>query len=301
MKAPGTAAIPRRGVLGLLALGTVAAAARSAYPVARARPDPDGPRLRITNGAAPVRTEALPALWLALASTPPERRAAFLDDLEAAFVSAAARANPLLVDVLDLDPEAVLDEARPWLLPLCTAASSLLAPTHVSADGFAVEVLSPSTTPSPDDVPAWSADDAGPARRARFLAWPVARALVVRGPANGLLGSLDDALGRSSLDPGGSVALVLSAPALRGNGDPRIATVLRRLSDGASRMHATGDVLRAASIPERGGDLVPWIALAENERLVVPKLGAIAPRARFPDEVRRIASAHGAAIVGGAG
>jgi hypothetical protein len=46
---------------------------------------------------------------------------------------------------------------------------------------------------------------------------------------------------------------------------------------------------------------VSWLLLGDAERLIVPRLGALAPPSRFQDEVRALVSAHGASIVGGAG
>jgi hypothetical protein len=227
-----------------------------------------------------------PVSWLTLATLPAEQRGPFLDDLDAAAVSTEARANPLLVDFVGESVSDVLERARGWFLPLCTAAQALLEPLCYAPDGFAVEALPRGASPRDGDVSGWRAGPEGAnARRARFLAWGASRSLVLRGSSRADLVGAERTLRPLCCRTDSSVALVVTKEMAHGvSPDPRIDGVLARFSRLARAPGAPALPLSPV-LPRPGEELVPWLALSDRELLVVPKLGALSPSRRFGTEV----------------
>jgi hypothetical protein len=281
------------GLAGLAFFGPEVSACRRAVPA--------GPALRLRQGTVTLvdPKEQPPTLWLALAALPPGRRSNFLDDLEASLASAEARRNPLMIDVVDDDPKDVIRRARPWLLPLCTAAHALLSPCHASPDGLVVDVLPRNAPREPHDIAAWGAVFGNErTRRARFLAWAVSRALVVHVPDVAVARALDAELSAASIDASSAVGLVLTSGLLRGEcPDRRLTEVLEALA--SALLHARGEPEPelSLSLPHRGADLGPWIVLSQDERLVVPKLSALSPSTRFESELTRRVARYRAQVV----
>lgn len=211
-----------------------------------------------------------------------------LDEIEAAMASVEARLNPLLVDLVEDDIVEVFRRNQRWLLPLCTAASALLAGSYEAPDGFGVEALAVDAPRKPDDVRAWRTqrEDARE-RRARFLAWPVSRSVIVRNRHEGGARQLELALRDASGQPESAVALVLDRRLLHGTSpEPRLEAVLGRLMKVARRIQAENDLPLVPSTPAPGARIAPWVTLEDDEMLVVPKLAAAATR-RFEIEIQR--------------
>src|SRR5262249_30327970 len=145
-----------------------------------------------------------------------------------------------LVDLVEDDVDAVLRRNQPWLLPIVTASSALLARSYEAPDGFGVEVLGRGAAPSSDDVPARGSERDDPlARRARFLAWPASRSLVIRTPNTVAATRLDDRLRPACSDPESALALVVNRRMLERVGeDERLERVLSRLAEAQKRLAA---------------------------------------------------------------
>lgn len=279
------------------ALGVVA----YAYEKWGRKSEPDrSPWLRVHAGAAqPSGASEAPVLWFALAALSSNRRSALLDEVEGAIASVEARHNPLLVDLVDDDVSAVFARHQRWFLPLCTAASALLAPRYTSPDGFGVEVLAAGVPPAGDDVRAWTVEAETPvARRARFLAWPASRSVLLRAESAGALERVRLSLGAACEDPTTALALVVDPGIAAGrSSDERLGRVLARLADEKAATAANGGPDLAPRVPVPGRILSPWIALRDGELLVVPKLGALSPRDRFDSELRRRIASIGSGVV----
>lgn len=234
-----------------------------------------------------------PSLWLALTTLHAARRTTLLDDVEAALASIEARHNPLLFDIADESDEDPFGRARSWFLPALTAAHSLLVGRYRTPTDFWVEALPRGTAPHPSDVPAWGNDSEGPvARRARQLAWAIARAVLVRDAP----GRAHRSLREAAADPASSIALVVTRDDLAKRRDGRVVELLGRLS-GAGADVSGGKSRLPLRVPTENEDVLPWLVLEPDHALVVPRLAALAPRARFVDEVRAQAQRHGAKLV----
>jgi hypothetical protein len=301
MERPAPASSSRRSVVELLVVvAGLGATGLLSVAACRGGDANRGPRLRVHEGSKPAPgTAEPPALWLALATLDATRRAALLDDLEAALSSAEARANPLLVDLMDDDPGAVLRRNGPWLLPLCSAANALLAGRYEAPDGFAVEVLPVHAPVERGDLPAW-----GPlphderARRARFLAWPASRCLLVEARTREVREAIESDLRQAAAEASSALALVITRTHCRGQSDdPRLAHVLSRLAR-ASRAAPDANSPLVLTMPAGTDGLLPWVSLSDTDLLVVPKLGGLSPSARFASEVRARIRPHDASIVG---
>jgi hypothetical protein len=281
----------RRAIETLLALGGFAALG-FAFESSRSRRTADRSAwLRVhEHVGSPGNPGEPPALWLALATLSPSRRSAILDEIEAALASVEARLNPLLVDLVEDDVVDVVRRNQRWLLPLCTAASAVLARGYEAPDGFRVEALAVDAPRKPGDVRAWQTqrEDARE-RRARFLAWPVSRSVIVRDRFKGGAHQVEIALRDASARPESAVALVLDRRLLYGaSPEPRLEAVLARLMKAGRRIQGENDLPFVPNTPAPGACLVPWVALEDDELLVVPKLAAASPARRFEIEIQRL-------------
>lgn len=279
---------------GLGALGLAFAAVRSKARRGRS------PWLRIEEGGDAPHPEEPAILWLALATLSPAQRASLLDEVEAAMASVEARANPLLVDLVEDDVVDVFHRNQGWLLPLCTAASALLAVSYEGPDGFRVRALAPDSARKPGDVAAWkSGDEDRRERRARFLAWPASRSLVVRARSKDGARALEADLRNACSRKESAISLVLDRPLLEGRSpEPRLDTVLGRLAKAQERFQTDEDLQLVPKVPTPGVAISPWVILDDSEFLVVPKLGALSPSDRFASEIRERLRGTDAEITG---
>lgn len=280
--------ISRRGALAALGAAGMLGAAGTVAMRSKLAPDRT-PWLRIHAGAEPPedRREA-PVLWLALAALPRARRASLLDEVEAALASTEARENPLLIDFVDDDVGDVFHRNQSWVLPICTASSALLASSYGAPDGFSVEVLAVNAPRGSADVPAWKREpEDARARRARFLAWPAARSIVVRGKSADAARRVAEHLRDATTNPESALAIVVDSRILDGRSpDARLDRVLSRLQRARARLRGDGGLPLSPVAPAAGVRVLPWMALGDAERLVVPKLGALSPAGRFESELR---------------
>jgi hypothetical protein len=286
---------------GLGGLGFVYVASRLKRTRSLTAANSRGPWLRIEEGAGalPAPKDA-PSLWLALATLSPARRSSLLDEIEAAVASVEARSNPLLVDFIEDDLGAVIRRNQRWLLPVCNAASALLASSYEGPDGFRVQVLAPNAPTTPGDVPARKREPEGAReRRARFLAWPASRSVTVRTQSAQGARRLEADLRDACADAESSIALVVDRRLLHGIGpEARLDAILGRLAKAPGRVQGDGDLPLVPTTPAHGVSISPWIVLEQNEFLVVPKLGALSPPSRFDSEIERHLRGTDAHLVG---
>jgi len=281
----------------------------------RQTPDPaplTGPQLLVRPRAAcpAIRSReqlrrAHDAAWLALSSLPPKRRGELAEQLEATAASLEARAHPLLVDVVEADPEAMLRSLSPWLLPVLNAAQALMAGRWCSTDGsLCVDVIGEAEARARADqerhVPAWTSAELAPeARQARFLAWPVAysRQLELQDAARKRRAVT--ALRARIVAPDSTLALVLDAPLQRRLGAFESAARLRQACQRCVRTsqrsatsanptrRAAESLLHGLAKPPSGRAPVDWLRLGDAQILVVPRLSVLARRRAFDAEIER--------------
>jgi len=277
----------------LLAFGALGAAGALgfAFRAPRSKVSPSrSPWLRIDEGAKGLDDPGEPpVLWLALGTLSPSRRSAILDEIEAAMASVEARSNPLLVDLVEDDVVDVFRRSQGWLLPLCTAASALLAPSYEGPDGFRVEVLAANAPAEPAGVRAWRSEpEDARARRARFLAWPASRSVIVRTPSKEAARRVEDDLRNACTERDSAVALVLDRRLLDGGSpESRLDSVLARLEKARKRIETEDTLPLVPKAPVPGIPISSWVMLDDGELFVVPKLGALSPVPRFQSEIQK--------------
>jgi hypothetical protein len=286
--------------LGALA-GSLSLAATARPPHGETEETPAAPVLVIRSGLAQrgrAQSSDDRAAAILMAAMPPTELAALAGALDELWRRLAIRANPFVEDLEDDSPEAPL---RAWLrqhFAALAAASALAQPTWETGDrDIAVSVArSCAATPEPVTshpvrtrcVPLWGIIGDPAEERARFLAWPVARAIVLRAPA-----PEDAALGaeelRASSTQGSRVALILlERDAARGDRteESRVRSAARAVTP-----LLRGDVGRdAAAIlafarDRPGGRLFADLDLSPHDVLVVPRLSSLAERTAFEREV----------------
>jgi hypothetical protein len=285
--------------LGALA-GSLSLAATARRPHGEAEETPASPVLVIRNDLA-LRGRAQSnddrAAAILMAAMPPTELAALAGALDELWRRLAIRANPFVEDLEDDSPEAPL---RAWLrqhFAALAAASALAQPTWETGDRDIAVSVARSCAAAPEPVtshpvrtrcvPLWGIGD--PAEeRARFVAWPVARAIVLRAPA-----PEDAALGaeelRASSTQGSRVALILlERDAARGDRteESRVRAAARAVTPllrGDVGRDATAILAFARDRP--GGRLFADLDLSPRDVLVVPRLSSLAERTAFEREV----------------
>jgi hypothetical protein len=207
----------------------------------------------------------------------------------------AVKRNPL-VEQLDESDDApsALGRELARLAARLAAATSLSGGQWASADGDVV-VRAAAACPAAARCVRAMGDDGEP--RARFLAWPIAAAAVLR-PSPGEV----DALRAAARAKGSTIALVLDAHDLHA---PRASPALAHISSAAARVlrlapadlprRAVFQRLAAAGEPR---DPAHWLALPDGAALVVPRIAALASRDAFAAEIRERAP-HAAWLAGG--
>lgn len=269
--------LTRRAAVG--AFGILGFAAAAGYAWRRQVPAPrKTPKLFFSKAPAKTRTaKGLGAL--VLANLPDDKRRALLSDLEEAVASGEARAHPLLEDFLELDAEAVAKEHQPALLPLVTAARALLKGSWPLPDGGAISVV-PRDEKSVE-VRAWGKVKPE-LETARRFAWPVVDALRLRLSTSSERAAVFHELRQYATDPNASTGVCVDLESLR-KPIPDAADfqkLARRANIPMLQFLKNVDLER----PECG-----WLELDALTLWVVPKLGKLASRERFVDEVRAVA------------
>jgi hypothetical protein len=201
-----------------------------------------------------------------------------------------ARKNPLYVDLEEAGP----DKAKLGrYLPVATAAQYLAKGRWASADGR-VGVI---PVKNCDDFDGESADrgakrrcvdltdlDADPlAARIRFLAWPLANAVVLWGQTAQASAEACRALRKELLVPNSAFGLVLCAP--RAEAPEEFRRALARL--GRHRKLFERYDPRVAHMLEDSGSSASSFELPNEAVIVVPRLSALARRDAFLETIRR--------------
>jgi hypothetical protein len=244
------------------------------------------------------------ATELALATLTPVARQAALSLVETLADRFEIRRNPLAED---LDDDALEDLMRRGIRtwgPTLTSASALAAAVHSSGDGR-MAIGFASRCPPPERaltcVPLWRSDappdGAGEvADRARFLAWPWPFVGIVSIPSqrSEALLRLRDRVAA----PESALALVLTETDLKGRIDDPSAGALREQAKralvlaGDTRAAKSALLARLAQAPPPGG-AIPWLHLASDEVVVVPRLGPAGQPDRVVREVEGELAQHG--------
>jgi len=282
------------GVVTLALSGWVAARPRaSATPAAQSGlvlVSTERPGAKVPYAADPPRDDsAARATACALASLTPLERAALASALDELAKRLEARANPLDMDLDDAPPEAEIESAARYLLPAFTAARSLTSGVWLSEDGFAARAVR--RCPDGASCVRLYGDDATTPeqRRARFLAWPLASAAILRARDGASAERAANGARASLVRTDTRIALIVSGRDLRAG-----SVDWAELRESAQRVlrssrESAGPGTRALAMlaePPAHGDLAPFLALADDEVLVVPRMGAIAEPGMLADEVR---------------
>ena len=293
---------------GLRALVAVVAVVVATSSAACATPAPaahvgarPGPVLLLTHGtcapslptATATATAGSRGATFALAALPPTALGELRDALDDLALYVETKRNPLVADLLDDDVEQVLANALADHAPRLSAARALAAGRWASGDRDLVVTLGARCEEAPDArcLALWPddaerANENAEAARARFIAWPLAHAAVLRATDG-------DAV---------ALARTLRAGGPGATGDDPIALILTRSVDVAARA-SLAEVGRAAAGARDGiahdattaaalGDLLDDLAHADpdslgtlpiesDQVLVVPRLHAIADPASF--------------------
>jgi hypothetical protein len=242
------------------------------------------------------------AMALAGASMSPADRHRILETLDFVRTRIEARLSPLGNDLEDGDP---LDELRSVLkpyLPTLTAARELERGSWQSADlavRIAPSCAAAAVAAGESCISLWDTQDGPPAlgRRARFLAWAAARAVVVDLGNRARAEECASALRLRTRLASSTLALVLLADDLAMRPTPdraEIQEAARRLSlalaSGSSSRDPTEKeelaALADARVAMRGSS---WLTVPTTAVVVVPRLSAIADVAGLTKEIEAAA------------
>lgn len=274
-------ASPSLGLLLALLLAGGAAAAEAPWPL----------ELEITTGQqAPSPAPAsAPAALLVLNSLSEAGRERLAQALHALAASVARRKNPLFVPLDESDERTAVRNLVAQTAPAFTAAKSLLAGQWSSPEGDrGVRPVSRCADRNLCVALRLRSEDSAEAKRARFLAWPLGYAIVLKLDDGAKLDEVSEALRA----PGSNhIALVLTGADVQ---TLRPSPALSSLQKEARRALAalSGkptpliDNLAGLAQARSGKNPMPWLALPAGAILIVPRLGALATIEQFVDEVR---------------
>jgi hypothetical protein len=270
---------------------TVCLASGSAIASAEPHSTAPLPKLEILTKASLTSRQPPPTGATLVASSLSEKRRQKLATTLRALLSAQAkRNNPFYVSLDDQDTRAELQQLLADTGPMFTAAAALAAGRWQSAE--ADMILRP-VSRCPARALCRAAFGDGPdddlGRRARFLAWPLGYAVLLRLGSAAEAAQIADRL-RERPTPT-QVALVLSGTELHG---VRQSPALREVTTMAASLLRRqpdlpfADLLRNLATVGSAGNELPWLRLGKETVLVVPRLGSLATADRFVEEVRTL-------------
>ncbi len=247
--------------------------------------------LEVTTGQkapspAPAPASAALLVLNSLSEAGRERLGQALHDLT---VSVARRKNPLFVALDDSDERKAVSNLVAQTAPAFTAANTLLSGQWSSPEGDR-EVRPVSRCANRNLCVALRVrpQDSAEAKRARFLAWPLGYAIVLKLDVGAKLEQVSAAL----RTPGSThIALVLSAPECQTlRPSPALSSLQkearRALSALSGQQTPLLENLAGLAQARSGKNPMPWLSLPAGTILIVPRLGALATIDQFVDEVR---------------
>ena len=262
-----------------------------------------GPWLRI-EGKKESEPEGLVAwrgLSLAVRALPEEQRGELLDAIREWLATAEMRHDPLRIELED-EPPAPLERVRSWFLPVWNAATALEARRWALPGGnFQVSVVR-------DGAPsgglrtfrAWDppTEQDSLIVGARFVAWPVTHGRLMDASTLDGLARLKASVGVHLCDPASRIGLLVDRSMLdRSSRCPELDAI-RRLADRARRLASRFGPSESDELARGLLEHVPesepttavrdWLDLGTSEVFVIPRLGALASRAAFDDELRSL-------------
>lgn len=211
------------------------------------------------------------AASLAWQTLPPSVQAIVEERLTALAEQIELQMNPLWVELAPTEDQ-FLRPAVERLLPIFSTASSLAAGRWRSVDG-AIRVHAARCSPPGD-----SSLSEATIRRARFIAWPLARAVLLRVGSPERAQRLGAGLRASAIARDSLIGVVMVG-AERAAGDPVANTRLRRAAARLERVAPEDLIIPHPVLTSLAGiaDKVavpPWLQLAASEVLVAPRLSA---------------------------
>ncbi len=281
----------RSAIEALLVLPFVAGSELGCRPA----PPAAEPVLVVSDGApAPAGPPDAAAVRLALSSLSGETVAELADLLDETLTALEARGNPLLIDLLGSEHQARWRASAAWLLPVVNAARSFVRGSWAASDGWSVRVERPGTSPGARAIPAWAAGDDGDRTvlRARFLAWPVTRARLLRAPDPQVRAQVAARLSKELPRAETLTGLVLDLAALEGTRRfDALEQLLREKRTLLKRAGGDSIIADLATVGDRNDPrrTATWLDLSARELLVVPRLSALARDREFEQGLMRLA------------
>lgn len=205
--------------------------------------------------------------------------------LDATATRLEARLNPLLEDLGEGDPEA---ELRAWAAPrtaMLQSAAALARTRHCAMDGFCVSMAATCPTGA-RCIPAWGASSDPDAARARFLAWPVAGAVLLRAPDAASRDRAVADLRVRARDERSRIGLVVT----RRDGDTDLIPEVREIRDAWGRVRVLSTAVREQhlDVPTLRDGALP-LAWGDLDVVVVPRVGSLTEPKEFEAEVVALA------------
>jgi hypothetical protein len=239
---------------------------------------PVGPVLAVSNGGRPRPASAGAAVALAMAGIGSEARADLEDGLAVFADRAIAKAHPLIVDLDEEPVDAALRRVLAARLPAITAAMNLAgSPWH--ADGISVELRDACPAAAVRCLPIFGAAPVDALeKRARILSWAFSSAALVR--ATSPIDDVVGALSTRAAEPDTTIALVLTSHPIDDVAVRAQAKRVGEIVDGSEGLEARW----ITALSEERAPALPLV-LAEDEILIVPRLGVLARLSDFEREV----------------
>ncbi|MEZ4222282.1 MAG: hypothetical protein R3B13_15200 [Polyangiaceae bacterium] len=278
----------RRSVVSWL-LTTSAWLALGCKDTKPSEPQTQSPVFRIRSGSPPEEaSRAGDAVWLVLASSGPKQRAKTIGLLRKALEEVEAAATPGLGGLVEQEAIEALGNARGHLLPRLTAARVLVRGHWAEKDLW----VDPSSDGPGRKFRIWSEAEDTLVRRARMAAWPIAHAVRIRGLDESAARKVRDALADRADEASAPFSLIVTRDVDRrkhtaGDLDAliadcrRVQALVKRIERRNALTTVLGDLATVTTQP-----LLPWLDLAPSDVLVVPRLGALASRAQWIEELR---------------
>lgn len=247
--------------------------------------------LEVTTGQqapspAPASASAALLVLNSLSEAGRERLGQALHELA---VSVARRKNPLFVPLDESDERKAVRNLVAQTAPAFTAANTLLAGQWSSPEGDrGVRPVSRCADQNLCVVLRVRPEDSAEAKRARFLAWPLGYAIVLKLDDGAKLDEVSEALRA----PGSNhIALVLTGADVQTlRQSPALLSLQKEARRALSALSGKQTPLMAnlAGLAQArsGKNPMPWLSLPAGAILIVPRLGALATVEPFVNEVR---------------